>query len=79
MIRQSLVDLLRKHDDSDLPRGYEIESAADVCLSDNWAGSVEGDAVYVNILTRDNNSFLKLTDFRIINCLANAFYFRAIV
>ena len=74
-IRQSLVDSLRKYDDSDIPRGYEIESAADVSLSDNWAGSVEGDAVYVNTLTRDNNSFLKLTDFRIINCAGNAFYF----
>ncbi len=74
-IRQSLVDSLRKYDDSDFPRGYEIESAADVSLSDNWAGSVEGDAVYINTLTRDNNSFLKLTDFRIINCLGNAFYF----
>ena len=74
-IRQSLVDSLRKYDDSDIPRGYEIESAADVSLSDNWAGSVEGDAVYINTLTRDQNSFLKLTDFRIINCLGNAFYF----
>ena len=74
-IRQSLVDSLRKYDDSDIPRGYEIESAADVSLSDNWAGSVEGDAVYINTLTRDNNSFLKLTDFRIINCAGNAFYF----
>lgn len=74
-IRQSLVDSLRKYDNNDVTRGYQIESAADVSLSDNWAGSVEGDAVYVNILTRDSNSFLKLTDFRIINCLGNAFYF----
>ncbi|CAF2919222.1 unnamed protein product [Rotaria sp. Silwood2] len=74
-IRQSLVDSVRKYDDSDFPRGYEIESAADVSLSDNWAGSVEGDGVYINTLTRDANSFLKLTDFRIINCLGNAFYF----
>lgn len=74
-IRQSLVDSLRKYDDSDVPRGYEIESAADVSLSDNWAGSVEGDTVYVNTPTRDNNGFLKLTDFRIINYLGNAFHF----
>ena len=74
-IRQSLVDSLRKYDDSDIPRGYEVESAADLSLSDNWAGSVEGDAVYINTLTRDENSFLKLMDFRIINCLGHAFYF----
>ena len=74
-IRQSLVDSLRKYDDSDLARGYEIESAADVSMSDNWAGSVEGDGVYVNTLTRGGNSFLKLTDFRIINCAGNAFFF----
>lgn len=74
-IRQSLVDSLRRYDESDIPRGYEVESAADLSLSDNWAGSVEGDAVYINTLTRDENSFLKLTDFRIINCLGNAFYF----
>lgn len=74
-IRQSLVDSLRKYDNNDITRGFQIESAADVSLSDNWAGSVEGDAVYVNILTRNSNSFLKLTDFRIINCLDNAFYF----
>ena len=74
-IRQSLVDSLRKYDDSDQARGYEIESAADVSMSDNWAGSVEGDGVYVNLLTRGADSFLKLTDFRIINCLGNAFFF----
>ena len=74
-IRTSLVDSIRKYDDTDTPRGYQIISAADVSLSDNWAGSVEGDGVYVDRLMRNENSFLKLTDFRIINCQGNAFFF----
>lgn len=74
-VRQSLVDSVRKFDETDVPRGYLIQSAADVTLSDNWAGSIEGDGIYVDVLTRGSNSFLKLTDLRIINCLGNAFYF----